>query len=118
MTHIATAPEAALVDSEMLGALRSALGGGVDMLVEKAGKVVEERLASLAALDPQADPAACARLAHEIGGVSGQIGLRQLAQQALAFEHRLRGGEVDGAAASIAAIDETARRSLAELRAM
>ncbi len=118
MKDIATAPEAALVDGEMLEALRAALGGGVEMLVTKAGEVVEDRLAQLAALYPQADPEACARLAHEIGGVSGQIGLKRLSQQSLAFEHRLRGGETQEATRLIAEIEATATRSLAEIRAM
>ncbi|MGF1660803.1 MAG: Hpt domain-containing protein [Rubrimonas sp.] len=110
--------QAALVDREMLRALRDALGGGVDMLVDKAGQVVEDRLRSLSELDPVGDPEACARIAHEIGGVSGQIGLKRLSQQALAFEHRLRGGETDGARETIAAIGDTARNSLAEIRAV
>ena len=111
------AGDAALVDREMLDALRDALGGGVDMLVDKAGKVVEDRLRSLGELDPVGDPEACARIAHEIGGVSGQIGLKKLSQHALAFEHRLRGGETAGAREAIAAIGEIASRSLAEIRA-
>lgn len=111
------AENAALVDREMLQSLRDALGGGVDMLVDKAGKVVEDRLRSLSELDPVGDPEACARLAHEIGGVSGQIGLKRLSQHALAFEHRLRGGETEGAREAIAAIGDIARSSLAEIRA-
>lgn len=108
--------DVALVDREMLRALRDALGGGVDMIVDKAGRIVEARLESLSALDPEADPEACARIAHEIGGVSGQIGLKHLSQQALAFEHRLRGGETSGARAAIAALGDIAQRSLAEIR--
>jgi HPt (histidine-containing phosphotransfer) domain-containing protein len=118
MSDTVLAQEAELVDHEMLGALRAALGGGMDMLVEKAGSVLEDRLRSLGAMDAQGDPEACARLAHEIGGVSGQIGLKRLSQQALAFEHRLRGGDATGAPETIAAIRATGARSLEGIRAL
>jgi|OM-RGC.v1.027940885 Hpt domain. len=103
-----------ILDESLLGGLRAALGAATDGLVEKAAKVVKERMERIAdlAADPSDD---LARLAHEVGGVSAQVGLKRLASEALALERMCRAGEVDAARAAAGALGETARVSVAAL---
>ncbi|TVQ55209.1 MAG: Hpt domain-containing protein [Rhodobacteraceae bacterium] len=108
--------EPPLVDDALLAGLREALGPATDGLIAKAADVVEDRLAKLKALatDPISD--GFARLAHEIGGVSGQVGLARLSREALALEHLARIGEAAKARAVAESLDELARASLAAMQ--
>ena len=104
-----------LLDTAMIEALRSALGPGTDALVERARGVIDDRLEKLEALGLTPLDDGFARLAHEIGGVAGQIGLTRLAQAALALERLSRGGDCDAASAALDALLETAEASRAAL---
>lgn len=86
-----------LVDQTMLDNLRAALGPGTDALVTKASSIIDERLATLETLGATPLEDGVARLAHEIGGVAGQIGLSRLSKASLALEQTSRGGDAEGA---------------------
>lgn len=105
-----------LIDDAMLTGLRDALGAGTDALVAKAAEVVTERMDRIAALAADAHGGetteSLATLAHEVGGVSGQVGMAKLSAEALALERLCRGdGEADPRAA-VESLSDTARRSL------
>jgi HPt (histidine-containing phosphotransfer) domain-containing protein len=101
--------EAALIDQELVAGLRAALGGGAETLMAKAAEMVRDRVARIAAAEPDE---AMARLAHELGGVAGQVGLRRLSTEALDLERLCRAGEADAALGQAAAVEATARESL------
>lgn len=90
-----------LVDSAMIEGLREALGAGTDMLVERAAAVVEDRVAQLSALADRPLEDRVARLAHEIGGVAGQVGMARLSRAALALEQISRAGDATEAAQAL-----------------
>ena len=100
-----------LLDEAMLGGLRAALGPATDALVKKAAEVVEDRMAKLVSL--AAEPSEeLARLAHEVGGVSAQVGLKRLSVEALALERLCRAGQMEQARAAAGALGDTARVSV------
>jgi HPt (histidine-containing phosphotransfer) domain-containing protein len=109
-TGAGTAP---LVDQSILEGLRAALGPATDTIVERAASVVEERMGKIAALAAGPVSDELARVAHEVGGVSGQVGLARLAQEALALEQLCRSGQDDAAREAAAHLAETARASMA-----
>jgi HPt (histidine-containing phosphotransfer) domain-containing protein len=111
MTHDSEQTPAPLVDHAMLDGLRAALGPATDSLVAKAAGIVEERMERIMALaaTPEDD---LARLAHEVGGVSAQIGMKRLANEALALERMVRAGEAEAARDAAGALATTARDSL------
>jgi HPt (histidine-containing phosphotransfer) domain-containing protein len=88
---------APLVDATMLDGLRAALGPATDTLVARAQGILDDRLEKLDALGPTPLEDQFARLAHEIGGVAGQIGLARLAKAALALEQHSRSGDAAAA---------------------
>jgi HPt (histidine-containing phosphotransfer) domain-containing protein len=102
-----------LVDTAILDGLRAALGPATDAIVEKAATVVEDRMARIAALAAEPVSEELARIAHEVGGVSGQVGLARLSQQALALEQLCRAGEDAAARKAAEDLAATARDSMA-----
>lgn len=98
----------AILDEQIVGALREIMGPATEVVVAKACAVIEARTADI----EDADPEARARLAHEIGGVSGQIGLKRLAHEALMLEHALREDPACDVSDRVAALKRTARASL------
>lgn len=97
-----------LVDSAMLDGLRAALGPATDTLVSRAQGILEDRLEKLDALAPTPLEDQFARLAHEIGGVAGQIGLARLAKAALALEQCSRSGDADAASTALIGLRDIA----------
>jgi HPt (histidine-containing phosphotransfer) domain-containing protein len=116
MTNDAARTEAALIDHDMIASLRSALGPAMDGLVARSLEIIEDRVARLdgMAADPLSD--ACMRLAHELGGVAGQIGLRRLSREALTLEQLCRAGDAAGARAVAGRIAPVARESVAAVK--
>lgn len=107
---------APLIDAAMLEGLRAALGPATDQLLARATDVLEDRMSQLAALADDPLDENLARLAHEIGGVAGQIGLARLARAALALERFSRDGDSLGAAEAldgVRAVDAETRMALA-----
>jgi HPt (histidine-containing phosphotransfer) domain-containing protein len=111
-----TLAEPPLVDDALLAGLREALGPATDGLIAKATEVVEDRLEKLRALAAEPISDGFARLAHEIGGVSGQVGLARLSREALALEHLARIGEAAKARALAEELPALARRSIAAVQ--
>lgn len=102
-----------LVDEAMRQGLKAALGPAADMIVTKAGQVLDDRLARLHGLGPTPLDDEFRRLAHEIGGVAGQIGLARLSRTALALERISRAGDGSAATAALAELERTAQATLA-----
>jgi HPt (histidine-containing phosphotransfer) domain-containing protein len=104
-------PQAPLIDQTMIDGLRAALGPSTEALLAKASGIVEERMARLAALavEPGDD---LARLAHEIGGVSAQVGLKRLSAEALELERMAREGDAAAIRLAAPALIETARETM------
>jgi HPt (histidine-containing phosphotransfer) domain-containing protein len=105
--------EVPLVDEALRQGLKAALGPAAEMIVTKAGQVLDDRLARLRGLAPTPLADEFRRLAHEIGGVAGQIGLARLARTALALERISRAGDGPAAAAALAELERTAQATLA-----
>lgn len=105
------AAEVPLIDRTMIEGLRAALGPATDALIAKASGVVEERMARIAALAvaPGED---LARLAHEIGGVSAQVGLKRLSAEALSLERLAREGDAAAVRRAAPALIATARETM------
>ena len=104
-----------LFDETMLGNLRAALGPATDMLVAKADGILADRITRLQALQATPLDDGVARLAHEIGGVAGQIGLARLSKASLALERLCRSGDSDGTAAAmgeLAALTDASRAAI------
>lgn len=106
------ARNAPLIDETALDGLRAALGPATEMLLEKTRATIEDRMARLAALAAAPTSDDVARLAHELGGMSAQVGLKRLSAEALALERCARAGEAAAAAALARALAETARESV------
>ncbi len=107
-----------LVDAAVIEGLRGALGPATEGLIAKATELLRDRIGRLPGrAAAQADEGA--RIAHEIGGMAGQIGLARLARVALGIEQGLRSGDADRAEAARAAAEclaALAESSLAALR--
>jgi HPt (histidine-containing phosphotransfer) domain-containing protein len=116
MADDATRTEAALLDDEMIASLRSALGPAMDAVIANAVQVIEERVARLDGMAGEPLSDACMRLAHEIGGVAGQVGMRRLSREALTLEQLCRAGDAAGARALAGRIAPVARESLAAMK--
>jgi HPt (histidine-containing phosphotransfer) domain-containing protein len=102
-----------LVDETILDGLRAALGPATDAVMRKAAEIVEDRMGRVAALAAGPVSDELARVAHEIGGVSGQVGLARLSKEALALERLCRAGEEAAAREAAAHLAETAQESMA-----
>jgi HPt (histidine-containing phosphotransfer) domain-containing protein len=101
----AGSPETApLVDGVLLDGLRAAMGPATDTLLARARGILDDRLHALDALAASPLEDQVARLAHEIAGVAGQIGLARLAQAALALEQYSRRGDAAAAADALAGL--------------
>lgn len=102
---------APLVDAALLDGLRAALGPAIDTLVARAQGILDDRMEKLDALAPTPLEDGFARLAHEIGGVAGQIGLARLSQAALALEQHSRSGDAEAAGDALAGLRTIASES-------
>ncbi len=109
---------AGLIDHGLLASLRAALGPGIDMVIRGAVKAIDERLPrlrDLAELPPSDD---LARLAHEIGGMAGQVGMHRLSRAALELEQHTRAGDIESVRGSCIEVIDLAPQSLHALRAI
>jgi HPt (histidine-containing phosphotransfer) domain-containing protein len=100
-----------LYDGAILDGLRAALGPATDTLVEKATGILDDRMAKLHAMSETPLDDEFARLAHEIAGVAGQIGLTRLSKASLALERISRDGDADGAAGVLRDVEAIASES-------
>jgi len=106
-----------LVDDAVIEGLRGALGPATEGLIAKATELLRDRIARLPGRAvSQAEEGA--RIAHEIGGMAGQIGLARLARVALGIEQGLRSGDatrMDAARTAAEGLAALAEGSLAAL---
>ena len=109
-------PSAApLVDSALIDGLRAALGPATDALVARARGILDDRMEKLDALATTPLDDQFARLAHEIAGVAGQIGLARLSQTALALEQHSRSGDAAATSAAHGGFKAVVRDTMAAL---
>lgn len=95
----AAGPETPVFDPAALDGLRAAFGARITMLLERTRAVLAERVAQIAPLAAEGPSHALGRLAHEVGGMAGQVGLARLRAEALALEALCEAG---GAPAAVA----------------
>ena len=109
-----SAAEAGLIDSAVLDGLRKIFGDRTATLLSRTRQMVTERIATIEGMAQREPDAAMARVAHEIGGMAGQVGMARLSREALALERLCLS---DKAAATPAARElvALARDSLAAL---
>ncbi len=117
MTGMHTPPaDAPLFDELALQGLRAAFGDKIAMLLGRTRAVIEDRAGQIAPLAAEGPSHALGRLAHEIGGMAGQVGLARLGAAALALEALCEaGGDADAvraAAARLALLAETSLEAL------
>jgi len=79
-------PEPPIFDPAALDGLRAAFGARITMLLERTRDVLAERVAQIAPLSGGGASQALGRLAHEVGGMAGQVGLARLRADSLALE--------------------------------
>jgi HPt (histidine-containing phosphotransfer) domain-containing protein len=104
-----------LYDGAILDGLRAALGPATDTLVEKATGILDDRMAKLHALGETPLEDEFARIAHEIAGVAGQIGLTRLSKASLALERVSREGDAAGATSVLRDVEAIADESRAAM---
>jgi HPt (histidine-containing phosphotransfer) domain-containing protein len=109
--HLDAVAALPLYDGAVLEGLRAALGPATDTLVEKATDILEDRMARLQALGETPLDDEFARLAHEIAGVAGQIGLTRLSKASLALERVSRDGDAQGACGVLRDVEAIASES-------
>lgn len=106
-----------LVDAETLAELRLLFGERSAMLIGKTRELLAERTKALAPAAAQGALEPLGRIAHEIAGMAGQIGLKPLAQSALALERTCHQGEQATAVAGATSLAALAAASLDALPA-
>jgi HPt (histidine-containing phosphotransfer) domain-containing protein len=106
---------AGLLDHGVIDGLRAVFGERTGMLLSRTRQMVVERMEQMGRTDPGAEAESLARLAHEVGGMAGQVGMAALSVEALALERLCRQGEPDAARRAMVALTQTAAASLAEL---
>ena len=101
-----------LIDHDLIASLRAAIGPAIERVIAGAVGAIEERIPRLRDLarDPVCDD--IARLAHEIGGMAGQVGMCRLSRAALDLEHCARNGDADGARGAVGRVIDLAPPSL------
>lgn len=107
-----TSDEAPLIDASVIDGLRAAFGERIAMLLSRTRAVIAERAGQIAARAQDGPTPEMARLAHEVGGMAGQVGLTRLSAAALSLEALC--GDGDAAAIALAAghVETLARLSL------
>lgn len=106
---------AQIVDAEALAELRLLFGPRAPELLARSRAIIAERAAGLPDAAAQPTPEALGRLAHEIAGMAGQLGLRALAAAAARTEALCAAGDRAGAVASASALVALSEVSLAAL---
>jgi len=86
MQRAAPAADAPVFDAAALDGLRAAFGARIGVLLDRTRAVISERVAQMAPLAGEGPSRALGRLAHEVGGMAGQVGLARLGAAALALE--------------------------------
>lgn len=110
--------DAPLFDESALTGLRAAFGDKIAMLLSRTRAVIEERVSQIAPLAAQGPSQALGRLAHEVGGMAGQVGLSRLGAAALALEALCEaGGDADAVRDAAARLSLLSDASLAALPA-
>ncbi|MFN3613086.1 MAG: Hpt domain-containing protein [Rubrimonas sp.] len=109
------ADDAGLLDHGVIDGLRAVFGERTGMLLSRTRQMVAERMEQIGRTDPCVEAEALARLAHEVGGMAGQVGMAALSLEALALERLCRQGEHDAARRAAQALAKTAAASLTEL---
>lgn len=109
------ADDSALLDHGVIDGLRTVFGERTGMLLSRTRQMVAERMEQIGRTDPVTESEPLARLAHEVGGMAGQVGMSALSAEALALERLCRQGEHDAARRMVATLGQTATASLLEL---
>lgn len=104
--------DSGLLDLSVLDQLREVFGERTEILLSRTRQMVCERMAQLADEEPGDK---LARIAHEVAGMAGQVGMARLSREALALERMCRDGDADGARKAAGALASLADRSLEEL---
>lgn len=84
--------EAPLLDDTIVKQLTEVLGPAVGAIFSRGREQVVQLAERIEKNSDQGDSGNIADLAHELGGVAGQVGLARLAQAALTLERELRSG--------------------------
>ena len=113
---VALGAEEPLIDRAALAALREALGDGVlaELLSDGAFETTE-RLERLKRLDPARDLDEMRRIAHDLKGMTGQIGMPLVSKLAGELDALCVLGDIPAAAALAARLHRVATRSLEQL---
>lgn len=106
-----------LIDVSVIDGLRAAFGDRIAMLLSRTRSVIIERVGQIAERARDGASPEMARLAHEVGGMAGQVGLARLSAAALALEALCAGGDAADVARAAELVDVLARQSLAVLPA-
>lgn len=115
-TKANTSPEPTpLIDATVLDGLRAAFGERIAMLLSRTRAVIVERVGQIAARADQGGSPEMARLAHEVGGMAGQVGMTRLGAAALALEALCGGADPRAVAQAVAEVERLAQQSLAAL---
>lgn len=105
--------EAPLLDDAIVRQLTEVLGPAVGAIFSRGREQVVQLAEKIERVSGQGDSMNVADLAHELGGVAGQVGLARLSRTALALEQALRSGAVpnpdDAAALKSLALDSVER---------
>jgi HPt (histidine-containing phosphotransfer) domain-containing protein len=104
-----------LIDETVLQGLRQIFGDRSATLLTRTRQMVAERVETLGRMAESGPDDKLARLAHEIGGMAGQVGMKRLSQDALALERLCRGGDAGEVRTATAALGKVAADSLAAL---
>jgi HPt (histidine-containing phosphotransfer) domain-containing protein len=103
-----------LLDLSVLDQLREVFGERTEILLTRTRQMVCERMAQMADEEPGDR---LARIAHEVAGMAGQVGMVRLSREALDLERMCRSGDADAARRAAGALRVVADRSLEELPA-
>jgi hypothetical protein len=106
-----------LFDAAALDALREIFGDRTAMLLSRTRQMVVERMGMMAEVEGPDRGERLARIAHEVGGMAGQVGMTRLSREALAMERLCREGDAAAVDRAVDALDALARDSLAALPA-
>jgi HPt (histidine-containing phosphotransfer) domain-containing protein len=104
-----------LIDQTVLQGLREIFGPRSATLLARTRQMVAERVETLGRMAEAGPDDRLARLAHEIGGMAGQVGMKRLSRDALALERLCRTGDLVEIRTATAALGKLAAASLAAL---
>ncbi|SEA80344.1 Hpt domain-containing protein [Rubrimonas cliftonensis] len=106
----------ALVDEAVVESLRAIFGDATGALMSKTRAIITERLGQMDGVTASGEVETLGRLAHEVGGMSAQVGLSRLSATALSLEALCgRSPTGDAVRRAYAEVASVARASLERL---